>query len=334
MSTTFWDLCSDILQEIFSYFSIDQVFYSFYPDVFPSLSNIIYESRMKFPLCLTNDDMLNATLFSLIDKHQIIALRLTAVQIGLIEFLDIQSITLVDVRMNMTLLTELSALPLLKRVILIYSHNESKLNEAFLSYIFCLPYLKYLELDFHGSYLNIPQISKKHVCSIKELVLRTPCSWNNLQELIGHLLHLRILRVMINVHGNGNNNVPHQFGLIPPIISNASFPSIEIFDLTWYTIEMKNILAFVRQMPNLKQLCLSGITNKNALQSNIWKELLNVVCPNLQLLNVKMLIWIQEGVEEIKNNFDTDFFFKQTQFYLTFSTHERELLQFNGKFRR
>ncbi|CAF3432281.1 unnamed protein product, partial [Rotaria sp. Silwood2] len=221
MLTTFWDLCSDILFEIFRYFSIDQLFYSFYPNVLPNLSCIIHESCMKFQLSLTDDDLLTATLLSLIDQHQIIALRMTTIQIEFQNFLNIQSITLVDAHINIIPLTQLSELPLLKRIILIYSRNESQLSQESLRYIFCLPFLKYLELDFHGGYLNIPQIFNKQACSIEELVLRTPCSWKNLQEFIVDLFHLRILRVMINVSENRSNNAWHHPGYIRPHIATV-----------------------------------------------------------------------------------------------------------------
>ncbi|CAF3770515.1 unnamed protein product [Rotaria sordida] len=334
MLTTFWDLCPDILLDIFRYFSIDQLFHLFYPDVLPNISDILRESRMKFQLCLTNDDLLTATLLSLVDQYQVISLCMTTIQIGLEDFLNIQSITLLDVYIDTILSTQLSILPLLKCITLIYSHNESQLSQESLTYICRLPFLKYLELDFRGGYLNIPQISHEHTCSIEELVLRTPCSWKKLQGFIVHLFHLRILRVMINVNEDQNINNRHYLQYIPPIVSNVNFPSIEIFDLTWYTIEMKDILVFIRSMPNLQKLNLSGITNEKTLQSHIWQELLKVVCPNLKRLNVKMLIWIQEGAEEIKDNFDRDLFFKQTHFYLIPSKHERELLQFKCEFRR
>ncbi|CAF3774686.1 unnamed protein product [Rotaria sp. Silwood1] len=321
MPSTFWDLCSDILLDIFPYFSIDQLFFSFYPNVLPSLQTLLSESRMKFQLCLTNDDHFNATLLSLIDRNQISSLYMTTAKIGSMKFLELQLITLINIHIDRMLLQELSKLPQLTSVILIGSQMR---KECFRN-IFCLPFLKYFEVNLHGGYLDIPTASYKNTCPIEELVFRTACSWEHLQRLLVHLSRLRILRVMVNV--DRTSDISRQY-------TNKPLPSIEIFDLTWHSIEMENVLHFADYMPNLKQLHLSGKMNLNNLNSLLWQDLLEVVRPNLKRLNVNMLISIREGADKIKKNFDANLFFQRIQFHLILSKKEDKLLKLIGDFRR
>ncbi|CAF2626803.1 unnamed protein product [Rotaria sp. Silwood2] len=321
MSSTFRDLCPDILLDIFCYFSIDQLFYSFYPDVLPILQTLLYESRMKFQLCLSNDDHFTATLLSLINENQVGSLRMTAAKNDFVKFRELQWITVINIHIDRMLLQKLSKLPRLTHVICI----DSQFRQECFRYVCCLPFLKYFEVNLHGGYLDIPITSYQRTCPIEELVLHTPCSWEYLRRLISHLTHLRILRVMVNVDRSSDITIQHY---------SENFPSIEIFDLTWYSIEMENILALVRHMPHLKQLRLSGKIDVNNLNSDLWQQLLEVVCRNLKRLNVNMLISIREGADRIQKDFDNNLFFQRIQFRLIPSNDENELLILNGDFRR
>ena len=103
MLTTFWDLCSDVILEICDYLSVNELFFSFYPDVLPDLFELLTISHINLHVSLTRDDLLTATILSLINVDQVMSLRISSCDnIPLNIFNAAKTLTLEISRMRIT----------------------------------------------------------------------------------------------------------------------------------------------------------------------------------------------------------------------------------------
>jgi len=336
MSTTFWDLYSDIILEICRYFTVDELFYSFYPDVLPYLFEILTESHINLHLCLTNDSLLTGMLLSLINIDQVVYLHVSSDNIPLNEFNAVKTLTLNDVPNMNSIISKPFLLPSLQRLILIYSDHLSHQAENALRSAFARPSLKYLKLHLSNGDLLLPNNLFGQSFSIEQLVINTSCSKSILSFLFHSLPCLRILQIRTlmnseflmgtNQFGGGNAVAP-----LPPVINHRS---LQILDLVWYHPIMVDITVLLTGLPNLKRCRLSGVMNSKELNGKIWHKLITETCSNLIRINLNMLIWTGIETEEIKTNFDQDMFFKHIDFELIPSDNEKELLILIGAFKR
>jgi len=334
MSTTFWDLCPDLILEICSYFSIDELYFSFYPNVLPHLFELLTASHMQLHIGLTNDNLLTSMLLSLININKITSLRLSSCDVPLNIFDTVQTLILHDVVNVNSVISKPFTLPSLQRLILIYSCHQSYSIESVLRVAFARPSLKYLKLQSKNNCLSALSIPLERSFSIKQLVLNASFSYVILNLLLNSLPNLRILRIRTLVdtqptvvrNSVGVNNV-----VAPPIIHH---PSLQTLDLVWYHPTMTYITALLRGLSNLKQCRLSGVMNFQELNGQFWHHLITQICQHLLRINVNMLIWTGIKTEEIKTKFDQDMFFKRINFELIPSDKEKELCILFRDFRR
>jgi len=336
MLTTFWDLCSDVILEICGYFSIDELFFSFYPDVLPDLFELLIGSHTNLHLCLTNDDLPINKLLSLINTKQIISLHISANNIPFNEFGAVKTLTLDNARAMIHAISLPLVLPSLQRLILIYSGHLSYEAEHALKLVFSRSSLKYLKLHLSDDYSLIPRNPLGRSSSIEQFVINASCSPLTLKLLLDSLPCLRVFRIktlmdikstMVRNQLPSNNTVASAF----PMINHSS---LQIIDIDWYLPIMANIIILLKGLPNLKHCRISGVINSKELNGKFWYNLITRICSKLLKMNVNMLIWTSIKAEEIKINFDQDMFFKRIGFKLKPSDKEAELLMLTGDFRR
>jgi len=336
MLTTFWDLCSDVILEICGYFTVDELFLSFYPDVLPYLFELLTASRTNLHLCLTNDDLLNATLFSLINIDQVISVHISSGNIPLNIFNTVKKLTLNDFPNMNSIIFEPSLLPSLQRLVLIYSGHLSYQTDSALRLAFSHPTLQYLRVHLSSDYLLLPRNLLGESFSIKQLVINASCSQSTLNFLFNSLPFLRILRLR-TLMNSVSSTVGNQMGgvnVVPPPSLSIKHASLQILDLVWYHPTMADIKFLLLGLSNLKQCRLSGVMNYKELNGEFWHQLITQTCLNLSRININMLVWTGTEAEDIKLNFDQNRFFERINFKLKPSDKENELLILIGDFRR
>lgn len=336
MSSTFWDLCSDIIIELCTYFSIDELYYSFYPDTLPYLFELLTESHLPLHLCLTKDDLLTSMILSLVNTNQIISLHTSTCHIPLNSFNSVKTLTLNNVSELFSSISTPSVLPLLEHLIFTYSNGHNSQAEKALKLAFSHRKLRYLKLHLSNHYSLMVNRSLGQSLSIEKLIINASCSPSTLNFLLKSLPCLRILRLrtLMNLEPEINTN---RFGgnhVVAPPFSLVHHTSLEILDLVWYHPTILNISYLLTKFIHLKQCRFSGVMNSSELDGKIWYQLLEEKFPNLLQMNVNMLIWTGINTEEVKQKFDLEIFFKKIHFQLIPSDQESELLIFTGDYQR
>lgn len=171
MITTFWNLCADVLIELCRYFSIDELYSSFYPDVLPNLFELLKESHIYLHLCLNNNDLLTGTILSLINTNQIISLQTSSCNIPLNMFNSVKTFTLKNVPKLDNTLSIPSILPALEHFIFICSSHSNSQVENALKLAFSRPTLKYLKLHLNNDYSLRPNNPLGRSFSIEQLII-------------------------------------------------------------------------------------------------------------------------------------------------------------------
>jgi hypothetical protein len=336
MLTTFWDLCSDVILEVCDYLSVNELFFSFYPDVLPGLFELLTISHINLHFSLTCDDLHTATILSLINVDQVISLHISSCDnIPSNIFNAVKTLTLENFSDENNILSQPSFLPSLQHLILIYSDHVSYQAENAIRNAFLRPALKYLKLHLTTNYLLSPTNSLGQSFSIEQLIVHASCSKLALKSIIDSLPCLRILRTrtLIGSQSTMARNQPRR-GInimLPPVTYHSS---LQIIDLVWYHADMSSLTIFLIALPNLKRCRLSGVMNPKELNGILWYDLLTKTCKNLTRMIVNMLIWTGIQTKEIKTNFDEDIYFKDINFKLKLSDRENELLILIGDFKR
>lgn len=328
MVTTFWNLCPELILELCDYFSINELYYSFYPDCLPYLFELLCSSHKRLHLDLPNNNLLVGIFFSLIDTNQISSIRLSSRSIPRLTLNSVRVLTLHDIKDVGRVCSQQLNLPVLERLIL--SHTNPFTTIALIN-IFARPSLKYLQIESTNAHVVFEGLGYTQFSSIEKLVLNTSCSRQTLDFFLISLpnLHSLQVRTLINTQPTVRPIGAHI--LIPPTIRHSS---LRILNLVWYHPTMMDISTLLAGLVNLKCCKLAGTMHFQELKGQFWHGLLTKTCVNLMKMYVNMLIWTDDRAEEIKNEFDHDTFFHCLDFDLLPSKREKQLYIFFGSFQR
>ena len=97
---------------------------------------------------------------------------------------------------------------------------------------------------------------------------------------------------------------------------------------------MAYIESFLIRFSNLKRCWISGMIHVQELDSNAWNYVIARRRSKLLRVNIKMLVWIANDENEIKETFDQDTLFKKINFELKLNEKENNLFVFLGNFQR
>lgn len=327
MKTTFSDLCPELIFELCSYFSISELYHSFYPHCLPHL----FDYAIRLHLDLINDDQLTGTLFSLIDINRVSSLRLSSCYIPQMVFISVRALSVYNSQGVHQVISQLSNLPVLERLSLI---NPKSLTNVIFKQIFACSSLKYLKIQSVNMSIAITGDTLEQSTSIEQLVLNTSCFRTMIESFLTRLPNLRSLRVRIlfERRSTSRSNRFAVMNVISPSIIRHS--SLQTVNFVWYHPTMIDIITLLTGLSNLKQCQLSGVMNCEELNGKLWYDLLMGTCRNLQKMNVNMLVWTGDRGEEIQTNFDEDNFFNQLDFALFPNDDEKKSFVFFGDFQR
>lgn len=301
-SSSFYDLCPDILIELFTYFSLNELFDVFI-DLIPHLSTLINQSHIKLHIDKNTNEKFWDKIFSQINCKQIISLCNSDSGINLAKFPAMHSMKLS--LQSSDLFEQFHYLIHLEQLSLELSEIIIKDN-IWLSHILLLPKLKKLKLDLMISKNTLqPQndisINKLSLQSntIKYLELKIPMSWKSFVSFLEHFPYLQILRASL-YRLNSCLYEPYT-SISKPILLN----SLQTVDLQGYVDNMSFIITYIStSMPNLKRcrLIAVNVTNDNAYNmknGSIWENFFNC-CSHLIQVKVHLLMSF-----EVDNNFNT-----------------------------
>lgn len=331
MPTTFRDICPDVLLELCEYFSIDELYSLFYPDVLPHIFELLTASHKQLHLSMTNNHRLNTKLLSLININKIISIRLSSCEVLSNTFNTVKTLILHDVGNANSVISVPFVLPSLQRLVLIYSHHYNYLIESALKLAFARSSLKYLRLQSIDDTLPIPNNPVGKSLSIQQLCIDLPSSYTILMFFLNSLPNLRILRIKLltdiqQMAAKNQNNVAAL-----PIIH---YPSLRTLHLILYRPTTAYITSLLIGFSNLKYCRISGVIDVQELNGNVWHDLITRKCSNLLRMNINMSVWIEIEPNEMKETFDEDTFFEQINFELKPSEKEEKLFIFFGNFQR
>lgn len=295
-SSSFFDLCPDILLDIFQYFSLNEL-YDIFIDLIPNLLILINQSYIEVHIDKNaNEDFWN-TILPKINSNQIISLNNSYLITNLSQFTSIRSINLN--LQSLFLFEQFQYLIYLEQLSIQLS--EVILEQLWLDPILILPKLNKLKLALTTSkHLLLPQkpisIEKPSYQSntIKYLELKIPMSWQSILLFLSHFPNIQIFRASLY-----QLDSIHHVSAIP-----MCFKFLKVLNLQGYFQNMSLIITSVStSMRNLKQCRLKAmnVTTDDAFSMKyafIWKYLLEY-CTNLIKLQIHLIM-----STEINNNFN------------------------------
>jgi hypothetical protein len=299
MSSSFFDLCPDILLQLFTYFSLNELFDTFI-DSIPYLSSLINQSHIKLHIDKNPTENFWNRILPEINSNQIISLNnYSNVRINLLQFVSVRSMKLSlhssDVSEQFQYLIHLEQLSLGLSEIIIK-------DNIWLCHILSLPNLKKLKLDLMILKNTLqPQneisIKKSSLLSntIKYLELKIPMSWKSFIHFLEHFPNLQILRASLYQL----NTVTYESYDIPMLNS-----TLHTLDLQGYFKSMSSIVTYIStSMPNLKRcrLIAMNATDDSVYRirnSFLWQNFFDF-CSHLTQVKIHLLMSIEEN-----NNFN------------------------------
>lgn len=301
MSTTssFFDLCPDILLDIFQYFSVNEL-YDIFIDLIPYLLSLINQSHIQVHIDKYVKEDFWMKILPNINSSQIISLENSYFLTNLLHFTSIRSISLN--LQSLILFEQLQYLIYLEQLSLQLS-EEILEQQCWLDPILLLPKLYKFKLDLSIS-KNVlsPQksisIDKSPYTSntVKHLELEIPMSWQSILLFLSHFPNVQNVRALLY-----QLNSPNRHFSIPP----TRFQSLKTLNLQGYFDNMSLIVTSISAFMQKLQRCrlkAMNVTTDDAFSMKyaaIWKYLFEY-CINLNKLQIHLIM-----STEINNNFNT-----------------------------
>ena len=300
-SSSFSDLCSDVLLDIFSYFSLNELS-DIFIDSIPHLSNLLNQSHIKLHIDENTNEDFWMKILPQINLNQIISLNNYHSMIDLSQFSSIHSMKL-NLRSSF-LFNQFQSLIHLEQLSLKLSNTIIE-EDIWLSHILNLPNLRKLKIDSVDSknpFLPQKQISIKESSlrsnSIKYLEINVPMICHLLLSFLQHFPNLQTFRASLyQIISFVSNPLA--------LTSNISrLNSLQRLDLQGYLHNVSSMVTYVSSsMPNLKRcrLISLNVTDDDAFGMKnplIWKHLFNS-CSHL--IQVKIHILMSVEVNNIFN---------------------------------
>lgn len=333
-TTQFTDLYSDLLLEIFSYLTLNEILQAF-DTLLPSLWTLISQGHVKIFIhpSISNSNFWTE-MFPRISPKQLIALSIPYCKIDQIrwsEFQSLRSLTMENVTAEeKNVSTLINGLPSLKRM-------QVKLSKGvlwekhWLEHLLRLPMLKKLQIDSMQARSTV--IAQKSL-SINDLTVRSlnvtclevriPLRWRSLINLLHHFPRLKIFRAHLYPIEDHLDEIQTHFYL-------DCFQTLHTLDLSGYIRQMTLIIDHLcLPMIHLKSCRLMAnnvlcddLTTIVSSRDYFFGRRLIQTCSNLKSLKIHMLLPFQrptdleqEKWKERFRSFNNDRFSQEFNFFI------------------
>ena len=305
--STFIDLCPDILFELFSFFSLDELIDSF-SDLIPSLSKLLAQGHVRLFMMKQLDERFWTDFFPCLNPQQMITLNVRYQRFNQTDFSSyvlLSSITLEDAAFNNPSspfsLHRIQQLPRLRRFILRLpptTHNE----HDWLWQILRLPTIKHVRIEATNRNDTIrPQrpVSISPVAcqsfTITSLNVKLPFQWKSIFILLSHFPVLRTFRAHLYRMRHPVNDLRLH---IPKL---TCFKTIRTLELIGYFVHTSSIITlFCSSIPNLTdcRLLSTSVTQDSLTEvlysrESFFGRQLFQSCPHLNLVKIHMIISVE-----------------------------------------
>lgn len=325
MAMTFDDLCLDILIELFSYFNIHEIFYSF-AQLIPCLPSLLVNGRVPLHI-RSNNSYFIRWILPHIQLCQVVSLNVPKrpYNPSVFRFLGLRSLVIHDVDEPLKLLAKTHDWPppSLQHLSLSIRNPDvpsrpSNIGTRVLEQALQLASLTSFELHESKSSLKMVELSDQlnlpsnfHSSTLQTLILTVYSNWKTLQSILSHTPHLRSLQFSSST--------------ICPEKPVSSFSLLYLRRLHFqldglHTDLLKNLF---RQAPRLRQIKLKCTvaphlqSYRSLLQSETWRQLMDTSTPRLRILDVNLefcldgfdyrtIQTINEDVRKLNFEFDID----------------------------
>jgi hypothetical protein len=305
--STFVDLCPDILFELFSFFSLDELIDCF-SDLIPSLSSLLVQGHVRLFMKKQLDEHFWTHFFPQLDPQQIVTLNILYQRFNQTDFssyVSLSSITLDDVAWNNPAspfsLHRLQQLPRLRRFILRLpptTHHE----HDWLLQILRLTTIKHVHIEAINRNDTIrpqrPIRILRVACesfTITYLNIKVPFQWKAIFILLSHFPVLRTFRAHLYRMEHHSNDLKLRTQKLP------CFDTLHILELIGYFAHISSIInLFCSSMPNLTdcRLLSTSVTQDSltdilySSQSFFGRRLFQS-CLHLNLVKIHMIISVE-----------------------------------------
>jgi hypothetical protein len=326
--TTFTDLYDDILIEIFSYFSVEEIFISF-TNIIPNLSSVIKNSHIR-----SLDEYTINNVLPYIDLSQVISCetissrRLKAEQLAyLFRFPHLQSLILRNAIVLENDYSHLLTTEYPAAVMDICSGDTIKLLHCVFNFI---PTLKRFHFQANNIQINLRDIQENlsiNVFSnIEYLKLDIVCSWSALPRILIATPRLQVLCVI---------TVPELQVSLP---ANLHLSSLHTLQLTSKDIDLVELGQLLKCMPNLKYCRLQGQaerTDESLTQSYRWRTFLNEDALQLKRFIINYLVECEQRHWLPVSRFQNDSYFTEINFDIQYNIIDFQgMLRIKGDYKR
>ena len=333
----FTDLCPDILFDLFSYFSLNELVDSF-SALLPSLARLLVQGHVPLFMGESLDEHFWTNFFPQLDPQQMITLTVSHLRFNHMDFsqyMALSSITLEDVVGNNPSSPfpwdRLQQLPRLQRFIVRLSkttHHE----QHWLLPILCLRTIKHVHIESVDRNNTIRSQRPFHIshvvgqsCVVTSLHIRIPLRWTSIFTLLSHFPVLRRFRAYLYRMEHHSNDIL----LLTPKLD--CFATLRTLDLIGYFAHMSSIITlFCSSIPNLTSCRFlstsatqDSITEVLYLRQHFFGRRLFQLCLQLNRVKIHMLMSIEanedidtERTRTLLRAFNDDSFCRKYHFSL------------------
>ncbi|CAF3609656.1 unnamed protein product [Rotaria sp. Silwood1] len=262
-TTTFNDLCADLLLNIFEFFTLNEIYYSFH-EVIPYLTSLLVNSKARLRMC---DLIIPEVQPTIVASLELQYLSRSSSPL-LSDFINLRSLVLHDMEDPWLIINQNFAESLERLYLNISLRNKNTIIAEFLSFVFRLSKLKYFTIIYPSSYFIIQEdsfILPKLSTTIESLKLDVKCSMLCLDKLLKYLPSIRHLHATVAFT---EENIE--------IYSRASvFPTVQYLFLSWEYIPIQDVIRFCQTMPCLRQCTLDATDyrdDQDLFYPNTWQQ--------------------------------------------------------------
>ncbi|UJR36671.1 hypothetical protein I4U23_029388 [Adineta vaga] len=296
MVSTFSNLCNDILIELFSYFNVHEIFYSFCI-LIPYLPTLLKKGHTQLHV-RSNNSYFIRWILPHINLTQVISLNVPTrpCNPSIFKFTNLRSLVLHDVDDPLLLFEKSSDWPpyQLEHLSLHIRNSDirnksSNIGTRVLEHAFQLRRLKHFEFHESKSSLRMVELfdelnfpSTFHSSSIERLIISIYCHWLTLQSILSYLPHL----VQFEFHSS--------FSCSQNLSPELHFPYVRKLNLQIDSLQTNILNGIFRNAPKLRyckldcSVCSFQQDHIQLLQSKTWLHLINTYTSRLKTLDIDM----------------------------------------------
>jgi len=341
MVTTFYDLYPDIVFELFSYFNIHEIFYSFCV-LIPRLPRLLIDGYVRLHV-RSNNAYFIRWILPHIQLSQVFSLDLPKrpYNPSLFRFIGLRSLVLRDVDEPLKLLEKsqdwppyyLEHLSFHIRNIDVYT-KPSNVGTRVLEQVLQLTRLKSFELHESKSSFKMVELSDQLILpskfqssNLQSLILTVYSNWKTLQSILSYTPHLRYLQFSSSIISSEKQTLFLPFSHLRQLRFRLDGLRPEL---------LRNLIS---QTPVLRQLKLTSTVDPTTqcylkfLQSETWTRLIDTYTPHLRILDIDLEFYLDEFDDKAIRTINEDFQKFNFEFDIN-SDNRYQSWKLTGRFRR